>query len=249
MRTIVAGRFPSDGCRLGRWVAPGSRRRLCLPGAMRFYTANGRTVARRAGRRTARGHCVACSGRRRGGRRTVRMIRRAAGFAGQQAAEERAQPWRQRVESLAVELRAQLVAHPGAATLMIGQPRTGPHALALSERLLELFADAGLTPTDAARVSPAVRLRVQLGRPGYRRPEPAWLANHGGTDRGPALGARRRPGRPVPPSRSSGSHHGQHYLHRALPLGTPPASRRRHHQPGHRPGIRNRAAQCRQQRP
>jgi TetR/AcrR family tetracycline transcriptional repressor len=66
---------------------------------------------------------------------------------------DRAQPWRQRVESLAVELRARLAAHPGAATLMIGQPRTGPHALALSERLLELFADAGLTPTDAARAS------------------------------------------------------------------------------------------------
>jgi len=63
------------------------------------------------------------------------------------------QPWRQRVESLAVELRARLAAHPGAVTLMIGQPRTGPHALALGERLLELFADAGLTPTDAARAS------------------------------------------------------------------------------------------------
>jgi TetR/AcrR family transcriptional regulator, tetracycline repressor protein len=66
---------------------------------------------------------------------------------------DRAQPWRQRVESLAVELRAWLAAHPDAATLMIGQPRTGPHALALIERLLELFADAGLTPADAARAS------------------------------------------------------------------------------------------------
>jgi TetR/AcrR family transcriptional regulator, tetracycline repressor protein len=66
---------------------------------------------------------------------------------------DRAQPWRQRVESLAVELRARLAAHPGAVILMIGQPRTGPHALALGERLLELFADAGLTPTDAARAS------------------------------------------------------------------------------------------------
>jgi AcrR family transcriptional regulator len=66
---------------------------------------------------------------------------------------DRAQPWRQRVESLAVELQARLAAHPGAVILMIGQPRTGPHALALSERLLELFADAGLTPTDAARAS------------------------------------------------------------------------------------------------
>ncbi len=66
---------------------------------------------------------------------------------------DRTHPWRQRVESLAVELRARLAAHPGAVTLMIGQPRTGPHALALGERLLELFADAGLTPTDAARAS------------------------------------------------------------------------------------------------
>jgi TetR/AcrR family tetracycline transcriptional repressor len=66
---------------------------------------------------------------------------------------DRAQPWRQRVESLAVELRARLAAHPGAVTLMIGQPRTGTHALALGERLLELFADAGLTPADAARAS------------------------------------------------------------------------------------------------
>jgi TetR/AcrR family tetracycline transcriptional repressor len=66
---------------------------------------------------------------------------------------DRDQPWRQRVESLAVELRARLAAHPGAVTLMIGQPRTGPHALALAERLLELFADAGLDPANAARAS------------------------------------------------------------------------------------------------
>jgi TetR/AcrR family tetracycline transcriptional repressor len=66
---------------------------------------------------------------------------------------DRTQPWRQRVECLAVELRARLAAHPGAVALMIGQPRIGPHALALGERLLELFADAGLTPTDAARAS------------------------------------------------------------------------------------------------
>ncbi len=66
---------------------------------------------------------------------------------------DRTQPWRQRVKSLAVELRARLAAHPGAVTLMIGQPRIGPHALTLGERLLELFGDAGLTPTDAARAS------------------------------------------------------------------------------------------------
>jgi AcrR family transcriptional regulator len=43
---------------------------------------------------------------------------------------DRAQPWRQRVESLAIELRARLAAHPGAATLMIGQPMASPPARA-----------------------------------------------------------------------------------------------------------------------
>ena len=66
---------------------------------------------------------------------------------------DREQPWRQRVESLALELRALLAAHPWAIALMIGGPMDGPHALALNERLLELLADAGLNPTDAARAA------------------------------------------------------------------------------------------------
>ena len=81
------------------------------------------------------------------------LVERLFSEIGQEVFADRDQPWRQRVESLAVELRARLAAHPGAVTLMIGQPRIGPHALALGERLLELFADAGLTPTDAARAS------------------------------------------------------------------------------------------------
>jgi len=81
------------------------------------------------------------------------LVERLFGEVDQGVFADRAQPWRQRVESLAVELRARLAAHPGAVVLMIGQPRTGPNALALSERLLQLFADAGLTPTDAARAS------------------------------------------------------------------------------------------------
>ena len=66
---------------------------------------------------------------------------------------DRSQPWRERVESFAVELRARLTAHPGAVTLMIAGPMDGPNALALHERLLELFDDAGLDPTDAARAA------------------------------------------------------------------------------------------------
>ena len=60
-------------------------------------------------------------------------------------------PWRERVEALAVELRARLTAHPGAVSIMVGGPVNGPHARALHERLLQLFADAGLSTTDAAR--------------------------------------------------------------------------------------------------
>ena len=63
------------------------------------------------------------------------------------------QPWRLRMESLALELRRRLSAHPAAVPLMIGGPMDGPHALALNERLLELLADAGLDPTDAARAA------------------------------------------------------------------------------------------------
>ena len=66
---------------------------------------------------------------------------------------DRDQPWRHRVESLALELRQRLTAHPGAVSMMIRDPMDGPHALALNERLLELLADAGLGPTDAARAA------------------------------------------------------------------------------------------------
>jgi TetR/AcrR family tetracycline transcriptional repressor len=61
--------------------------------------------------------------------------------------------WPERVESLALELRARLSAHPGAVPLLVSSPLDGPCALALNERLLELFADAGLDADEAARGS------------------------------------------------------------------------------------------------
>lgn len=57
------------------------------------------------------------------------------------------------MESVALELRARLAAHPAAVHLMIGGPTDGPHALALNEWLLDPLDDAGLNPTDAARAS------------------------------------------------------------------------------------------------
>ncbi|WP_426228280.1 TetR/AcrR family transcriptional regulator [Pseudarthrobacter sp. DSP2-3-2b1] len=66
---------------------------------------------------------------------------------------DRKVPWRQRIESLALELRARLTAHPGAVNLMIGGPMNGPRALALNEHLMETLRDAGLGTDEAARAS------------------------------------------------------------------------------------------------
>jgi TetR/AcrR family transcriptional regulator, tetracycline repressor protein len=81
------------------------------------------------------------------------LVERLLGQVDHDVFADRTQPWRSRVEALALELRARLTAHPGAVPLMIGAPMDGPHALALNERLLELLADAGLNPVDAARAA------------------------------------------------------------------------------------------------
>lgn len=62
-------------------------------------------------------------------------------------------PWRQRIESLALELRERLTAHPGAVNLMIGGPMDGPRALALNEHLMETLQDSGLEAGEAAKAS------------------------------------------------------------------------------------------------
>jgi TetR/AcrR family tetracycline transcriptional repressor len=81
------------------------------------------------------------------------LVERLLGEVDHDVFADRTQPWRLRLESLALELRTRLSAHPGAVPLMIGGPMDGPNALALNERLLELLADAGLNPTDAARAA------------------------------------------------------------------------------------------------
>ncbi|WP_458780553.1 TetR/AcrR family transcriptional regulator [Arthrobacter sp. D3-16] len=66
---------------------------------------------------------------------------------------DRKVPWRQRIESLALELRERLTAHPGAVNLMIGGPMDGPRALALNEHLMETLRDSGLDAEEAAKAS------------------------------------------------------------------------------------------------
>lgn len=98
---------------------------------------------------------------------------------------DRERPWRERVEALALELRAHLSAHPGAVPLMIGGPMDGPHALALNERLLQLLVDAGLDSVEAARASyllivyvfGSIALEVaDVHQPGPLPPEPGRIA-------------------------------------------------------------------------
>jgi AcrR family transcriptional regulator len=81
------------------------------------------------------------------------LVERLLGEVDHDVFADRSRPWRDRVVALALDLRAHLSAHPGAVGLMVGGPMNGPHALALNERLLELFADAGLDPTAAARAT------------------------------------------------------------------------------------------------
>jgi AcrR family transcriptional regulator len=81
------------------------------------------------------------------------LVERLLGEVNHDVFADRTQPWRLRVEALALELRQRLTAHPGVVQLMISRPVTGSQALALHEALLELLDDAGLSPADAPRAS------------------------------------------------------------------------------------------------
>jgi AcrR family transcriptional regulator len=70
------------------------------------------------------------------------------------------QPWRERVRALALELRAELLAHPGSVHLMLGHPPDGPHTRAVRETLLAVLADAGLGPGDAADASHLINVHI-----------------------------------------------------------------------------------------
>ncbi|MDT5120445.1 MAG: TetR/AcrR family transcriptional regulator, tetracycline repressor protein [Mycobacterium sp.] len=81
------------------------------------------------------------------------LVERLIGEVDHDVFADRERPWRERVEALALELRARLSTHPGAVSLLVSGPLDGLHALTLTERLLQLLADAGLEPIDAARAS------------------------------------------------------------------------------------------------
>jgi TetR/AcrR family transcriptional regulator, tetracycline repressor protein len=69
-------------------------------------------------------------------------------------------PWRDRIQALALELRTELLTHPGAVHLMLGNPPNGPHAQAVSNTLLSILADAGLNPQDATHAAHLLNVHI-----------------------------------------------------------------------------------------
>jgi AcrR family transcriptional regulator len=59
--------------------------------------------------------------------------------------------WATRIQDYALSLRDALLAHPGAAPLLMTAPMDGPQALTVAEALMTAFIDAGLTGPDGAR--------------------------------------------------------------------------------------------------
>ena len=113
------------------------------------------------------------------------LVERLLGEVNHDVFADRAQPWRLRVEALALELRQRLTAHPGVVQLMISGPVTGPQALALHEALLQLLDDAGLSSADAPRASYLLFIYVvgsialvvaDMEEPGPLPPDAEWIA-------------------------------------------------------------------------
>jgi TetR/AcrR family tetracycline transcriptional repressor len=91
-------------------------------------------------------------------------------------------PWRDRVRALALELRAELLAHPGAVQLMLGHPLDGPNALAVGETLRSSLVDAGLDPPSAANAVHLINVHV-LGSVAFQVADRTGLVPDGETDR------------------------------------------------------------------
>lgn len=81
------------------------------------------------------------------------LVEKLLGEADSGAFADEGKPWRERVEALATGVRRRLVAHPGAAALLMSGPMDGPRTTALNERLLDVLIGAGLDPADAARAT------------------------------------------------------------------------------------------------
>lgn len=84
---------------------------------------------------------------------TGALVERLLGESDQGVFADPSRSWRERIEGAAIDLRERMVAHPGAAALLMSGPMDGPRATALGEQLQELLVGAGLTEQEAARAT------------------------------------------------------------------------------------------------
>jgi AcrR family transcriptional regulator len=68
--------------------------------------------------------------------------------------------WRDRVHTLARELRTELLTHPGSVHLLLGNSLDGPNAKAIGATLLTILADTGLGPDSAAHASHLINVHI-----------------------------------------------------------------------------------------
>ena len=68
--------------------------------------------------------------------------------------------WRDRVHALALDMRADLLAHPGSVHLLLADPLDGPNARAVNKTLLAILDDAGLGHDDAVRAAHLLNVHV-----------------------------------------------------------------------------------------
>ena len=73
---------------------------------------------------------------------------------------DRTLPWRERIRAFALDLRAELLVHPGAVHLLLASSPTGPNAKAVGDTVLGILADAGLDPEDAARAAQLLNVHI-----------------------------------------------------------------------------------------
>ena len=114
-------------------------------------------------------------------------------------------------------------------------PLNGPNAMAVNERLLELLAEAGLKPADAARTAYLLFVYV-VGSVALLITDAEGLARCRRRRSGSLPGARSSPPHRLTRSSSSccrGTYQGALRVHR-VPVGSAPTPRRRHrhHHPG-----------------
>jgi TetR/AcrR family transcriptional regulator, tetracycline repressor protein len=69
-------------------------------------------------------------------------------------------PWRDRIHTLALDLRAELLAHAGAVHLLLGTRLNGPNAQAVAQTLLAILADAGLDPDNATNAAYLLNVHI-----------------------------------------------------------------------------------------